>query len=55
VANDLGVSPSVISEVLRSARHDAVLEADEAVAILLDRALSPQDAPSWIDQEAQRE
>ncbi|MBZ0266598.1 hypothetical protein K8I85_00445, partial [bacterium] len=41
VAQRLGVSPSVISEVLRAARHDAVREAEHAVEVLLNRAASP--------------
>jgi hypothetical protein len=42
VARELGVSPSVVSEVLSAARHDAVLEAEHAVVVLLNRALSPE-------------
>ena len=38
VAAALGVSPSVVSESLKAARFDAVREADDAVAVLLDRA-----------------
>jgi len=38
VAVALGVSPSVVSESLKAARFDAVREADDAVAALLDRA-----------------
>jgi hypothetical protein len=38
VAAALGVSPSVVTESLKAARFDAVREADDAVAALLDRA-----------------
>jgi hypothetical protein len=42
VARELDVSPSVISEVLSTARHDAVCEAEEAVVVLLNRSASPK-------------
>lgn len=41
VARELDVSPSVISEVLRAARRDAVHEADLAVASLLNHMALP--------------
>jgi hypothetical protein len=37
VARKLKVSPSVISEALSAAQHDAVLEAEAALAAILDR------------------
>lgn len=42
VAKHLKVSPSVVSEVLRAARHDAVLEAEETVVEILNIAASPE-------------
>jgi hypothetical protein len=42
VARKLRVSPSVVSEALQSARHDAVREAEHQVGILLDRAADPE-------------
>jgi SatD family (SatD) len=42
VAEELDVSPSVISEILRAARRDAVREAEHAVAVLLNRAANPE-------------
>jgi hypothetical protein len=36
VAEELSVSPSVISEVLHAARHDSVLQAEAAIATVLD-------------------
>lgn len=50
VAQKLDVSPSVVSEVLRAARHDAVLEAEEAVVVLINRTASPQDFPPQLDE-----
>lgn len=44
VAERLSVNPSVVSEVLRAARHDEVLEGDRVVASLLNRALRPQES-----------
>ena len=37
VAQQLGVSPSVVTEVLGAARYDAIHEAEEAVRLLLDQ------------------
>jgi predicted transcriptional regulator len=42
LAQELGVSPSVVSEVLRAARYEAVREAEEVVVILLNRAAAPE-------------
>lgn len=39
VAHQLGVSPSVVTEVLGAARYDAITEAERAVVALLDREL----------------
>jgi hypothetical protein len=36
VAEELSVSPSVISEVLHAARYDSVLQAEAAIATVLD-------------------
>jgi hypothetical protein len=44
VARKLKVSPSVISEALSAARHDAILEADGAVAAILDRIVKTDAA-----------
>ncbi|MGQ0721362.1 MAG: SatD family protein [Candidatus Eiseniibacteriota bacterium] len=41
VARKLGVSKSVVSEVLQAARLDAVLEAEEAAVALLNQAARP--------------
>jgi SatD family (SatD) len=48
VAEELGVSPSVISEMLRAARRDAVREAEHAVAVMLNRAASPESF-RWME------
>ncbi|HET9886043.1 MAG TPA: SatD family protein [bacterium] len=44
VARKLKVSPSVISEALSAARHDAILETDAAVAAILDRVAKSDKA-----------
>jgi len=44
VARKLKVSPSVISEALSAARHDAILEADAAIAAILDRVAKSDEA-----------
>ena len=41
VAGELRVSPSVISEILHAARYDSVVQAEAAIATLLDVALDP--------------
>jgi hypothetical protein len=46
VARKLKVFPSVISEALSAARHDAVLEAEDAVAMILDRAVKTGEWPA---------
>lgn len=51
VAKELDVSPSVISEVLRAARRDAVHEGDVAVASLLNHMALPPDAFRILPQE----
>jgi hypothetical protein len=43
VARKLKVSPSVISEALSAARHDAILETDAAVAAILDRVVESDE------------
>jgi transcriptional regulator len=43
VAERLGVSPSVVCEVLRAARHDAIQEAEEAARVILDRLIASGD------------
>lgn len=40
VAHELGVSPSVVTEVLAAARYDAVIEAETAATALLARELA---------------
>jgi hypothetical protein len=45
IAHDLGVHPSVISGILSAAQHDAVCEAEDAVAALLNRAVHPDEFP----------
>lgn len=47
VAHELGVSPSVVTEVLGAARFDAVAEAEKAAAALLGRELArpPGETP----------
>lgn len=42
VARELGVSPSVVSEVLRAARHDAVSNAEDAFAKVFNYAANPK-------------
>jgi hypothetical protein len=42
VAEELDVSPSVVSEVLKAARHDAVVDAEHVVEILINRAAVPE-------------
>lgn len=50
VARMLKVSPSVISEALSAARHDAILEADHAVALILDRVVKEG---RWAEEAAE--
>lgn len=43
VAERLDVSPSVVSEVLKAARHDSVRGSEHVVEILINRAAVPED------------
>jgi hypothetical protein len=52
VARELGVSESVVSEVLQAARHDAVQEAEEALVLLLNRTASPESFPRVMTEAA---
>jgi hypothetical protein len=45
VARKLRVSPSVISEALSAARHDAVLEAEATVVAMFDRFAKEGEIP----------
>lgn len=47
IAQQLAVSPSVVSEVLKAARHDAIQGAEHVVASLLNRATDPEGFAPW--------